>query len=149
MTVRDSAFLSWRFAQVADRSYRILAASSENQLVGYVVLRCTNEIRNIPIGLIMDFLVEPGPNGNEAGILLLAEAWKYFQEEKVWLAGGLMVPHTTEYQVMRRSGYRFLGRKLSPRIFRVAFNCFSDSLPDSTQIKLGDWFLTIADYEAH
>jgi hypothetical protein len=149
MTVRNQAFLTWRFPSVAGRAYRILAASVEDKLIGYMVVRCTDEIRSIPTGLIMDFLLEPGTRGEEAGILLLAEAWRYFQAEKVWLAGGLAFPHTAEFQVMRRAGYRSLPQRWMPRLFRLAFNCFGDDLPDTTQIKTEDWFITIADYEAH
>lgn len=149
MTVRNQAFLTWRFASVAGRTYRILAASVEGELAGYMVLRCTDEIRSIPTGLIMDFLLEPGPRGEEAGMILMAEAWRYFRAEKMWLAGGLAFPHTSEFQVMRRAGYRSLPQRWTPRLFRLAFNCFGDDLPETAQINTDDWFITIADYEAH
>ena len=149
MAVRDRAFLSWRFAPVDSRRYQILAASLRGKLVGYLVLRCTDEICQIPIGLIMDMLLEPGPFGEEAGYLLLDEAWRIFKARRVSLAGGLALPHTQEYRSMRRMGYRDLGSRFSPRLFRVAYNCFGDFLPATEALKREDMFLTIADYEAH
>ena len=149
MLIRDRAYLSWRFAPVSNRRYRVLAALQKGELLGYVVVRCTDEIRGIPIGLIMDFLLEPGKRGELAGDLLLEKVWRYFQEEKVAMGGGLALPHTVECEVMERSGYRRCPDRFSPRLFRVAFNCYAPTLPATDQIRPTDWFLTIADYEAH
>ena len=149
MLVRDRAFLTWRFAPVSERRYRILSALAGDELLGYIVLRCTDEIRDIPIGLIMDMLLEPGSRGEMAGMALLEEAWRYFQTQEVWLAGGFAFPHTAECHVMRRAGYRPSPQRLLPRLFRVTFNCFNDALPDTENVKAGDWFLTIADFEKH
>jgi len=149
MTVRDSAYLRWRFSPVSKRVYRTLAAMVDDVLVGYVVVRCTDEIRGIPIGLIMDFLLEPGPRGERAGAMLLREVWRYFNSEKVALAGGLALPHTVECKLMQRAGYRSCPPRLAPRLFRVAFNCYAGTLPATDHVQLSNWFLTIADYEAH
>jgi GNAT superfamily N-acetyltransferase len=149
MVVRNRAFLTWRFAPVSGRAYHTLVASAGDELVGYIVLRCTNEIQGILTGLVADLLLEPGDRGKAAGTLLLAEAWKFFRAAKVWLAGGLAFPHTAEYQVMQRAGYRPVPQRLAPRVFRVAFNCYDKALPDTAQIKISDWFITMADYEAH
>jgi hypothetical protein len=81
--------------------------------------------------------------------LLLEEVWKYFRKEKVWLAGGLALPHTDEYTALRRAGYRSLPDRMTPRLFRVAFNCFNENLPKSSQVNESDLFFSIADYEAH
>jgi GNAT superfamily N-acetyltransferase len=149
MTVRNRSFLSWRFAPIDGREYRILAATERDDLVGYVVLRVTDEIRDIPTGLVLDLLLEPGVRGESAGQLLLEEAWNYFRKEKVWLAGGLALPHTNEYAALRRAGYRPLPERLAPRLFRVAFNCFAEDLPETSHVKKSDLFFSIADYEAH
>jgi L-amino acid N-acyltransferase YncA len=149
MTVRDQAFLTWRFAPVAGHTYHILAAMIGDELVGYTVLRITDEIRGIPSGLVMDLLLEPGERGESAGQLLLEEAWQYFRKEKVWLAGGLAFPHTAEYAALLKCGYRPLPPRWAPRPFRIAFNCFSEDLPETSQVKKNDLFFTIADYEAH
>jgi GNAT superfamily N-acetyltransferase len=149
MTVRNRSFLSWRFAPVAGKVYHILAAVEQDHLIGYVILRVTDEIRGIPTGLVMDVLLEPGERGEFAGRLLLEEAWKYFQKEKAWLAGALALPHTAEYAILLRAGYRPLPKRLAPRLFRVAFNCFSEDLPATSQVTESDLFFSIADYEAH
>jgi hypothetical protein len=122
MTVRDQTFLRWRFAPVAGHTYHVLAAMTGDELVGYIVLRITDEIRGIPSGLVMDLLLD---------------------------TGGLALPHTDEYNALRTAGYRPLPERLAPRVFRVAYNCFSDDLPETSQVKESDMFFSIADYEAH
>lgn len=149
MAIRNRAFLAWRFASVSGRAYRVLVAAANDELVGYAVLRCTDEIRGVPTGLIMDLLLEPGAQGETAGMMLLDEAWRYFQAEKVWLAGGLALPHTAEYQVLRRAGYCPSPQRLMPRVFRVVHG-FGAGVPnDAANLGAKDWFVTIADYEAH
>jgi hypothetical protein len=147
--VRDQAFLNWRFAPVSGREYQILSAVYKKRLVGYLVLRCTDEIRGIPTGLVMDFLLEPGAMEQQTGCAMLAQAQQYFLQEKVWIAGGLALPHTTEFEILRRAGYIPCPARIAPRTFRVAYECLDPTLPDTTDVRPADWFLTIADYEAH
>ena len=149
MAVRNRHFLAWRFAPVLNRSYRILAATSGEELVGYCVLRCTDDIRGIHTGLIMDMLFESGPRGITGGILLLKQAWQYFKEENVCLAGGLALSHTDEYAIMKRAGYLPCPDRVAPKIFRVLYKTCNDSIPDTQSIQADHWFITNADYFEH
>jgi hypothetical protein len=149
MTVRDQKFLSWRFSAVDDREYKLLGAFKNGVMIGYAIIRKTNEIRGISTGLIMDFLVEEGPDGDKASLLLLEKIRCYFQKENVALTGGIFFQHTQEYRNLRQAGYFPVPRFLAPRLFRVAFNCFNQSFPPTNKVRREDWFLSIADYEAH
>jgi GNAT superfamily N-acetyltransferase len=148
MVIRDHRYLAWRFAEVSGRQYRILVVQVGDEIISYTVLRCAN-IREIPIGLVMDLLVETGPRGEAAGACLMAEALRYFRSENMWLAGGLMLPQTAEYSIMRRAGYLPCPERLAPRLFRLAFR-FHGKRPDiAPRLSPEHWFVTIADYEAY
>jgi hypothetical protein len=148
MVIRDRRYLAWRFAQISGRQHRILVVQVGDEVIGYAVLRCAN-IREIPTGLIMDLLVEAGPRGEAAGDYLMAEALRYFRSEDVWLAGGLMLPQTAEYQIMRRAGYLPCPKRFAPRLFWFAFRLHGKKAAITTGLPLEHWFVTIADYEAY
>ncbi len=148
MVIHDRRYLAWRFAEISGRQYRILAVQIGDEIIGYTVLRCTN-IRQIPTGLIMDLLVETGPRGEAAGACLMAEALSYFRSENMWLAGGLMLSHAVEYQIMRRAGYLPCPERFAPRLFRLAIWLHGTKLATVPSLSPEHWFVTIADYEAY
>jgi len=147
MSIRDGAFLTWRFANVSGRCYRILAAHTHDQMLGYAVLRCATT-RNIKVGLVMDLLVTDGVLGKTAGSCLMAEAETYFQAQGMSLAVGLMVPTASEYHVLRSAGYARLPRALTRRAFHFAFFVHNTDERDLTSLSVRDWFVTLADYES-
>lgn len=147
MVVRDRAFLTWRFAHISERKYHILAAEVAGQMVGYAVLRCST-IRGVKTGLIMDLLVVKGVLGEIAGAYLLAEAETYFREQEMSLAVGLMTPLATEYRLLRRAGFIYLPRLLTPRPFHFAFFLHDHNGTDLLSLSVQDWFITLADYES-
>jgi hypothetical protein len=148
MVIRDRRYLAWRFAQISGRQHRILVVQVGDEVIGYAVLRCAN-IREIPTGLIMDLLVEAGPRGEAAGACLMAESLRYFRSENMWLAGGLMLPQTAEYQIMRRAGYLPCPKRFAPRLFWFAFRLHGQKAATTTGLSPEHWFVTIADYEAY
>jgi len=147
MSIRDRAFLAWRFANVSGRSYRALVAHRHDQMLGYAILRCAT-IRNIKMGLVMDLLVTDGVLGKVAGTLLMAEAETYFQMHKMALAAGLMAPLTSEYEILRQAGFVGMPSALTPRRFRFAFFVHDASDKDLASLSARDWFVTLADYES-
>jgi len=147
MSIRDRAFLAWRFANVSGRSYRALVAHRHDQMLGYAILRCAT-IRNIKMGLVMDLLVTDGVLGKVAGTLLMAEAETYFQMHKMTLAAGLMAPLTSEYEILRQAGFVGMPSALTPRRFRFAFFVHDTSDKDLASLSARDWFVTLADYES-
>ncbi len=146
MVIRDRAFLSWRFAQVSGRHYRILVARARNQMLGYAVLRCAT-IRGVKTGLVMDFQVAAGIWGERVGGCLIAEAETYFYAQGMCLAAGLMVPQAAEYHILRRSGYAYL-KHVAPQTFRFALYIHDTREKDLASLSARDWFITLADYES-
>ena len=148
MVIRDCRYLMWRFTEISGRQHRILVVQVGGEVIGYAVLRCVN-IREIPTGLIMDLLVEAGPRGEAAGDCLMAEAWRYFRSQDVWLAGSLMLPQTAECDIMCRAGYLPCPERFAPRLFWFAFRLHGQKAAITPGLSPEHWFITIADYEAY
>ena len=145
MSIRNRAFLAWRFTDMSGRSYCTLVAHTHDQMLGYAILRCAT-IRNIKTGLVMDLLVTDDALGKAAGACLMAEAETYFQMHGMALAAGLMVPFTSEYEILRRAGFVDVPSALTPRRFRFAFSVHDTSEEDLVSLSTRDWFVTLADY---
>lgn len=144
---RDRAFLTWRFCSISFRSYSILAARAGGELVGYAVL-CCHEIEGVRTGLIMDLLVEPSERGEQAGLLLVEEATHWFQEAKMALAGCLMLPHTQEYEILRREGYVDCPERFAPQAFRLTTTSLSPRVTNQFLARADRWFMTMANHDA-
>ncbi len=148
MLNRGQAFLQWRFTSLSNRQYHALGAYDKNKiLLGYIVLRVAT-IRNIKSGLIMDFFTADNILGQQAGRLLIAQAEKFFQEQRLSIILCLISNFATEHRLLRKSGYLNIPDRFTPRPFRFAFflhNKYGSSLPE---ISDKDWFVTFADYES-
>mgnify|MGYP001828236518 CR=1 FL=1 len=157
MLVRDRAFLQWRFFDIPTREYQILSArqnstdpglgDSDSEMLGYIVLRQA-DVRGIMTGMIADFMVLPGERGNEAGLLLLQAALQRFDRAQVPLAGGLVLPHTQEYAIMRRAGFLSAPRQVAPQSFHLFIRSYCDEPPLSALGRPESWYVSIADHDA-
>jgi GNAT superfamily N-acetyltransferase len=145
--IRDRAFLTWRFCEAPLRHYQILTARQGGELVGYAVLRCT-EIRGVQSGLIVDLLVEPGERGDVAGLLLVEEATRRFQEAQMTLAGCLMLAHAQEYTILRRAGYVRCPEQLAPQTFWLVAKSISPRISENFLNQIDRWFVTMANHDA-
>jgi predicted N-acetyltransferase YhbS len=147
MLVRDRTFLQWRFRDIPYRTYRVLSARQGPDILGYIVLR-EAEIRDTPCGLIVDFLVVPSEQGNEVGLRLLQEATEQFRQAQLPLSGGLMLPHTQEYSIMRRAGYLPCPERFAPQAFHLVTRSLSESIPSNLLTQDEAWYVSIADHDA-
>jgi hypothetical protein len=70
MTVRDSAYLNWRFVEEPNMNFFIFCAESTktNELLGYIVINIKNE--NIPKGYIYDIVTPKDSDPNVIRCLL-------------------------------------------------------------------------------
>jgi hypothetical protein len=116
-------------------------------MLGYVVLRCLT-VRGVKTGLIMDFLVTDGPQGERAGESLVAEAETYFRRHGMSAGAGLMAPLAVEHRILRRAGYKALPPAISPRNFRFAFFIHVVGEAGLVSLSTREWFVTMADYES-
>jgi GNAT superfamily N-acetyltransferase len=157
MLVRDRAFLQWRFHDIPTREYQILSARSASgdsghsapdaKILGYIVLRQAN-IRGTMTGLIADFLVLPGEQGDRAGLYLLDTALERFKQAQIPLAGGILLPHTQEYALMRRAGFLSAPQPIAPQPFHLFIRSHCDDPPLSALRRPESWHVTIADHDA-
>ena len=147
MLVRDRAFLRWRFLEIPTREYHILSARKGDEILGYIVLRLT-EVRGIMTGLIADFLVLAGEEGNRAGQHLLHAALERFKEANMPLAGGLVLPHTQEYALMRRAGFLSAPKLFAPQPFHLFVRSHCDDPPLEALTRPETWYVSIADHDA-
>jgi len=147
MLVRDRAFLQWRFHDIPSRSYRALSVRQGTDILGYVILRQT-EIMESSVGLIADFLVVPGEYGNQAGLYLLHEVLQQFKQAQLSLSGGLMLPHTQEYAIMRQAGYLRAPRWFAPQPFHLVIGDLAGGTPLNALIRPEGWYISIADHDA-
>jgi hypothetical protein len=145
--VRDRAFLLWRFRGASFRDYQILTACAGDELVGYVVLR-DYETDEIKCGMIADLLVEPGPRGDSAGLLLVNEATRRLKAHGMALAGALMMPHAQEYRILRRAGYLQPPQRMAPQTFRIVAHAFRFGPYQGTVPPADQCFFTMADHDA-
>ena len=147
MLVRDRAFLQWRFLDIPTREYLVLTARQDGQILGYVILRQA-EIRGIPTGLIADFLVLPGEQGDQAGLRLLHTALRRFKDARLPLAGGLMLPHTQESRIMRQAGFLAAPQRFAPQLFHLFVRRYAEEPPLSVLTRPESWYVSIADHDA-
>ncbi len=144
---RDRSFLNWRFSAPAFRSYEILAANAGDEMIGYAVIRCA-EISGTETGLVMDLLVEPGRQGDQAGLRLIAEATRRFKDSGMAMAACLMLDHTQEYRILRRAGYIDAPERFSPQRFHLSTTSLSTRAPMEFLAQHDNWFITLANHDA-
>jgi GNAT superfamily N-acetyltransferase len=144
---RDRNFLNWRFCEMPLRSYRILTACRNDEILGYIITRIA-EVRGIQCGLISDFMVIPGKEGDTAGLMLMNAANQNFREAQAQLGGGLMMPHTQEYHIMRRAGYLHGPDSIAPLSISLILRPLLDEIPIADIIRPGSWFISNADHDA-
>lgn len=136
MVVRDAEYLEWRFVKGPLRRYHGLLATIGGAPAGYAVLR-TTEVDGMRSGLIVDLVVVD----ERAGDSLVAEALAWCAGQDLDLLGGLMLPGSPEYALLRRAGLVALPGPLSPRRFRVV------ARGDAGFCELKSWQLTMGDYD--
>ena len=147
MLVRDRAFLQWRFHDIPTRRYEVLSARRGTEILGYIVLSQA-DIRGTNVGLIADLLVLPGERGDQAGLRLLHEALKRFNEAQLPLCGGLMLPHTQEYALMHRAGHLRVPGRFAPQPFHLVVKTWSNGMTTNALIQPERWHISIADHDA-
>jgi hypothetical protein len=99
-------------------------------------------------GLIADFLVLPGEQGDRAGLCLLDAALERFKAAEVPLAGGILLPHTQEYALMQQAGFLSAPQPLAPQAFHLFIRSHCDDPPLSALTRPESWHITIADHDA-
>lgn len=103
ITERSSRYLNWRYIDTpSSMEYTVFSAEEENQIKGYIVLRCLNE-QGLIVGNIVDILALP--NRDEVVTLLISKSLKFFKARGVDLVRCLMLSSHPYYRILQDSGF--------------------------------------------
>lgn len=126
IVVRNQEYLNWRYVNIPDIDYTIYLAEKENQILGYMVLRCEKQ-QGLVIGRIFD-LVVPLERQPVAQSLIL-KAIEFFKVERADLILYRMVGKKAQSQAFRKGGFirlpltggkiQFIARVNTPQISEV------------------------------
>jgi len=97
----NDKYLNWRYCDSRIGGYKILIASVDNSIVGFIVLRKNSLIKEYPIGYVVELSYLP--NMSEVGSLLIAEAIKYF--ENVNVINYLTVDEHPDIKIFKKFGF--------------------------------------------
>ncbi len=133
--VRDQAFLSWRFDGCPIRNYTRYAAVREGEIVGYIVTRSYESLRQ-ERGMIVDYLV--GRNDSAVLSALIQRAMQDFRSRgAVSVKCSLSSSQREHIRQLRSHG--FLSQRPGGHI--VADRGFYDK----SLAAIDEWFITYAD----
>ncbi|MZR32398.1 hypothetical protein [Sneathiella litorea] len=113
---RGSRYLNWRYTQHPIYQYKILAASSANQLLGYIVVS-PRQVFGTLAGLICELSVA----GNEIAISeqLINAAAKVAQESKISILVDQQHPNSPYSDALVRCGFIKVPQRFNPKQFRM------------------------------
>ena len=146
MGIRDADYIRWRYFDIPLRDYQVYGVRLKQgaELLGYIVGRCT-EVASMASGMIVDFLMAPGhPAG---GSCLVNTLLSFFAEQKLELAGSLLLPHTEEARILKKNGFFTCPKALQPQPFPVVYRRLNSGTEKDPFLQLNHWFLTMGDYD--
>jgi hypothetical protein len=136
ITVRDAAFLNWRFVECPHKTYKIFAAQKDEEVSGYVVFRMA-ESNGSRCAQIVDFLV--CRDDRDSLVCLLAAVTEYAESQEADTVRCLISQDQTTYQgVLKRNGFLF-------RRDRVKMLLNPGSPEVDYMLNSRNWFLTYGD----
>jgi hypothetical protein len=103
MVVRSKEYLNWKFVENPGYKSMIYVAEKEEQICGYIILKCTQPSKGFLVGRICDLFAPL----SEAGVIhcLISKAIEYFRDEKVDLIYYEMIAEKTYQKVLRDCGF--------------------------------------------
>ena len=147
MVDRSTKFMNWRYFDIPLRKYQVFVAKNKGNVMGYIITRI-QEVEGINNGMIVDFLVADNDIGKRSGLSLISYALKEMNNLDIEMMGCLMLPHTHEFNLLRKSGFLICPKFLEPQPFPVIFK---EHISIASKFKLDDlskWFYTMGDYDA-
>jgi hypothetical protein len=140
--VRDSTYLNWRYFDNPGREYRALIAEREEEVEGYVILRCMEQF-GLRGGMIVDLGALPG---REVVLnALLAEAKRFFREQRMDLIACLLSGEDEYLGVLRKRGFQRLPRRAWFKEWYFEYRLNTPTLDNEFLSDPSNWFLTFGD----
>jgi hypothetical protein len=149
MILRDSLYLNWRFVQCPSRRYIIFAASRDDALQAYIVLRFLYSARlGCRVGYIVDLVVASQPDAHETCRQLVYMAEQRARAEEVALLLARFPSDTVAANGLLRSGYRNIPRKFLGRLDAIVIRCHTEAIVPAQVQRISDWYFTDGDNDA-
>lgn len=140
--VRDSTYLNWRYFDNPGRDYRALIAETDDEILGYVIVRCMEQF-GLRGGMIVDLGVLP--DREPVLGVLLAEAEGFFREQWMDLVACLINGDKDYIGVLRKQGLLPLPKKLGFKEWYFAVRLNTPTLDKEFSTDPSNWFLTFGD----
>ncbi len=144
MNIRDSAFVRFRYLDMPRRSYFPYVAVQDGTPICFAVGRIM-EMAGMQCAMIADFLFADGHEA-AAETLLRKLLWD-MREHGASLAGCLMLEHTHEVRVLKKTGFFRCPKKLEPQPFPLILRLFDKTMEEVGIYYLQNWFFTMGDYD--
>jgi len=144
MVIRDKAYLTWRYVEKPGNAYVILIAEKEENLLGYIVLKCMEEF-GLQIGFIVDMLTVPEELRVSAD--LISAALKYFGLRQMDIVGCLMLPCTRYSHSLKQAGFINALQKLLPQDMYLGVRGLSSQYPVTFLTDPNNWFISWGDHD--
>ena len=143
-TIRSKDFLNWRYIKTPDVKYTIYIAEQNDNLQGYVVLRCFDE-NEVKIGYIYDIFTPK--DRHEIAYSLIKKSMEFFKSKNADLALILMVADKDFCKLFKKKGFIFSKFIQSGFTEGGQFCAFSShpNIPKSFLMKKENWFIQLGD----
>jgi len=99
---RDEKYLTWRYTDHPTNKYILYAATKDNEILGYCVLREARD-KNLRVGCITDIL--GFQNGSNVVAHLVERAIRHFEERDVYKISCLMSEKHPYSMIFRKAGF--------------------------------------------
>ena len=139
ITLRDKEYLNWRYVNVPDVDYTIYIAEKNEQIYGYIVLRCV-EIQGLILGCIFDIISLL--DQDDVIHCLISKAIEYFEMEKVDVIYCKKIAKKKVRKIFRKNGF------ISSRFIKGGQFCVYTSHPKISETYLKNkknWFIQLGD----
>jgi hypothetical protein len=141
MLVRDRAYLDWRYIKRPDANYTIYISEQNGRLLGFVVLRVTQN-NGLQMGWIADILTH-SPDMQIVSDLI-DQAVKYFKMLGVDTIMCTLPLKTYLTSSLRRFGFLFAS-KWQRGINPITISPITSAYPESFLLNPNNWYLTRGD----
>jgi len=144
---RDSVFLNWRYFD-NPFNYRVYAIRRGGKILGYLVYRFL-DFAQMRCGIVLDFIVRKGITSMEVGRCLIRNALDDMRENDCDIAGTLCLPNTIEFRLLKQAMFFNCPALLRPQPYPYIIRRNETAFEFDTDLfEIGNWFVSIGDYDA-
>lgn len=144
MTIRDSAFVNFRYLSMPRRTYYPYIALDKGKPVCFAVGRIM-QVAGMQCGMLADFIYQDG--FEYVAQELVKHIIVDMKKNGASLAGCLMFEHTKEYKILKKLGFIRCPKIFEPQPFPLIVRKFDNTMEDEKLLNCKNWFFTMGDYD--